>query len=259
MKDGGGECDDPFAVPARRLAGSTFPTSARKGRGATANPSGRYEPAQRETFDDGWASDDAVRRLPTGRSSRARTQHPDTEYFAGTCRSIARSIPIAAASTVCVYCFARPNHAYVGLSPGIDFETKLFHKANAAELLERELSVQGYVPETIALGTATDPYQPIERDHGITRAVLGVLARFRHPVGIVTKSNLVARDIDILAPMAELGLVKVGDVGDHSRPGPRPAHGATRPPSGSAPRCDPPAEPRRYPGHGDDGAGHSVR
>ncbi|WP_082470385.1 MULTISPECIES: PA0069 family radical SAM protein [unclassified Methylobacterium] len=208
VKDGGGECDDPFAVPARRLAGSTFPTSARKGRGATANPSGRYEPAQRETFDDGWASDDAVRRLPTedlperARSILTRNTSPDLPFD--------RSInPYRGCEHGCVYCFARPNHAYVGLSPGIDFETKLFHKANAAELLERELSVQGYVPETIALGTATDPYQPIERDHGITRAVLGVLARFRHPVGIVTKSNLVARDIDILAPMAELGLVKV--------------------------------------------------
>ena len=208
MKSAGYGGDEASGAPERRLGGSTLSTDARKGRGATANPWGRYEPARREAFDDGWASDDAVQRLRTedrpelARTILTRNTSPDLPFD--------RSInPYRGCEHGCIYCFARPNHAYVGLSPGLDFETKLFHKANAAELLERELSAKGYVPQTIALGTATDPYQPIERDHGITRAVLRVLARFRHPVGIVTKSNLVTRDIDILGPMAELGLVKV--------------------------------------------------
>ncbi len=208
VKAGGHGGDEAFDTRDRRLGGSTLSADARKGRGATANPCGRYEPARREAFDDGWVSDDAAQRLRTedrpehARTILTRNTSPDLPFD--------RSInPYRGCEHGCVYCFARPNHAYVGLSPGLDFETKLFHKANAAELLERELSAKGYVPQTIALGTATDPYQPIERDHGITRAVLGVLARFRHPVGIVTKSNLVARDVDILAPMAELGLVKV--------------------------------------------------
>lgn len=192
----------------RRLEASTRPAGSRKGRGATANPTGRYEPARNEAFDDGWGARDEPLRLRTqdlpeqARTILTRNTSPDLPFD--------RSInPYRGCEHGCVYCFARPNHAYVGLSPGIDFETRLFHKPDAAALLERELSAKGYVPQTIALGTATDPYQPIERDHGITRAVLEVLARFRHPVGIVTKSNLVTRDIDILAPMAELGLVKV--------------------------------------------------
>src|SRR5688572_29525928 len=109
----------------------------------------------------------------------------------------------------CIYCYARPTHCYLGHSAGLDFETKLYAKTNAAELLERELSRPGYVPKTIALGAITDPYQPIEREYRITRSVLEVLDRFSHPVGIVTKSALVVRDIDILARMAERGLVKV--------------------------------------------------
>ena len=165
VKDGGGECDDPFAVPARRLAGSTFPTSARKGRGATANPSGRYEPAQRETFDDGWASDDAVRRLPTedlperARSILTRNTSPDLPFD--------RSInPYRGCEHGCVYCFARPTHAYAGpvARPRLRDEA-CSHKPDAAELLERRAlgAARATVPATIALGTATDPYQPIER------------------------------------------------------------------------------------------------
>ncbi|WP_019904889.1 PA0069 family radical SAM protein [Methylobacterium sp. 77] len=233
MTAAGEERDDAFGTPDRRLAASTASAGARKGRGATANPTGRYEPARREAFDDGWASDEAIPRLRTedvperARTILTRNTSPDLPFD--------RSInPYRGCEHGCIYCFARPNHAYVGLSPGIDFETKLFHKANAAELLERALSAKGYVPQTIALGTATDPYQPIERDHGITRALLGVLARFRHPVGIVTKSNLVTRDIDILAPMAELGLVKVAisvttlDPGLARRMEPRAPHPARR-------------------------------
>ena len=109
----------------------------------------------------------------------------------------------------CVYCFARPTHAYLGLSPGLDFETRLFSKINAASLLERELSAPGYAVKTIAIGTNTDPYQPVERKERVMRRVLEVLALSNHPVAIVTKSALVLRDLDLLAPMAEKGLVKV--------------------------------------------------
>jgi DNA repair photolyase len=109
----------------------------------------------------------------------------------------------------CIYCYARPSHCYLGHSAGLDFETKLYAKSNAAALLEQELAKPGYKPETIALGANTDPYQPIERERRITRSILEVLARTNHPVGIVTKSALVARDIDILQPMAEKGVAKV--------------------------------------------------
>ena len=109
----------------------------------------------------------------------------------------------------CVYCFARPTHAYMGFSPGLDFETEIFVKEGAAQLLERELSAPRYVPKTIAIGTNTDPYQPAEKSHRIMRSILEVLARANHPVGIVTKSALVLRDLDLLAPMAAKGLAKV--------------------------------------------------
>ncbi len=138
----------------------------------------------------------------------------------------------------CIYCFARPNHSYVGLSPGLDFETKLFTKPDAAALLEQELSARGYRPRTIALGTATDPYQPIEREHRITPRGVEVLARFRHPVGIVTKSNLILRDRDILAEMAAQGLVKVAISVTTLDPDSGPADGAARSPSGQAPGGD---------------------
>ncbi|WP_409564240.1 PA0069 family radical SAM protein [Methylobacterium sp. J-068] len=180
----------------------------RRGRGATANPGGRFEPIRQAAFDDGWADTPDLPPVRTevrperARSLITRNTSPDISFD--------RSInPYRGCEHGCVYCFARPNHAYVGLSPGLDFETKLFQKANAAALLERELSARGYSPATIALGTATDPYQPIERGHRLTRAVLEVLARFRHPVGIVTKSNLVTRDIDVLAALARDDLVKV--------------------------------------------------
>ncbi|KAB1075201.1 PA0069 family radical SAM protein [Methylobacterium planeticum] len=191
----------------RRLAGTTPEAGSRRGRGATANPAGRFEPSRREAFDDGWEQDPAPIRRTEVSPERARriltrNESPDIPFD--------RSInPYRGCEHGCVYCFARPNHAYVGLSPGLDFETRLFTKPDAARLLAAELSAPGYSPRTIALGTATDPYQPIEREHRLTRGVLEVLARFRHPVGIVTKSNLVTRDIDILAGMARERLVKV--------------------------------------------------
>jgi DNA repair photolyase len=180
----------------------------RRGRGAHSNASGRYEPLARIAFDDGWQSlddlppfkttvtVDATRRIIT------RNDSPDISFD--------RSInPYRGCEHGCVYCFARPTHAYLGLSPGLDFESKLFMKPNAPELLERELAAPGYVPKVIAIGTNTDPYQPIERRYQVMRGILEVLERTGHPVGIVTKSALILRDLDILARMARRNLVKV--------------------------------------------------
>jgi DNA repair photolyase len=180
----------------------------RRGRGAVSNASGRFEGQQRSAFDDGWeglASLEALRtqvEIETARSIITTNQSPDISFD--------QSInPYRGCEHGCTYCYARPTHAYLGLSPGLDFETRLYAKSNAAALLEAELAAPGYRPKTIALGTNTDPYQPIERQHEITRNVLGVLERARHPVGIVTKSALVMRDIDILSRMARDGLAKV--------------------------------------------------
>ncbi len=180
----------------------------RNGRGAASNASGRFEPQQRQVFDDGWGALEALEPLRTeitverAKSIITRNESPDISFD--------RSInPYRGCEHGCVYCFARPTHAYMGLSPGLDFETRLFVKDGAAELLEREISAPNYVPKTIAIGTNTDPYQPIERQHRIMRQVLEVLSKANHPVGIVTKSALVTRDIDLLSSMAERGLVKV--------------------------------------------------
>ena len=179
----------------------------KSGRGATVSPPPRFDREQRELVDDGWTAPEEVRPQTSVSEERARTiisrnSSPDIGFD--------RSInPYRGCEHGCVYCFARPSHAYLGLSPGLDFETKLTAKPDAAALLARELSAPGYRCRSMALGTNTDPYQPIERSRGITRAVLEVLAEFRHPVGIVTKSDLVTRDIDILAGMAAQGLAKV--------------------------------------------------
>ncbi|MBN9456921.1 MAG: PA0069 family radical SAM protein [Bosea sp.] len=189
-------------------AGHRIDPERRRGRGATINPGGRYEAEQRVAEDDGWGS---LGELPPFRTEVAyekarsiitRNDSPDISFD--------RSInPYRGCEHGCVYCFARPTHAYLGLSPGLDFESKLTAKPDAAALLEKELSSPSYQPRTIAIGTNTDPYQPIEKKLRIMRQVLEVLAKFNHPVGIVTKSALVQRDIDILAPMAAKGLVKV--------------------------------------------------
>ena len=180
----------------------------RRGRGAQSNASGRYEAEARVTFDDGWQS---LEDLPpfkttvavdTARKVIPRNDSPDIGFD--------RSInPYRGCEHGCVDCVARPTHAYLGVSPGLDFESKLFAKPDAPELLERELSAPGYEPRMIAIGTNTDPYQPIEREHKIMRGILEVLERTGHPVGIVTKSALVTRDIDILARMAKRNLAKV--------------------------------------------------
>jgi DNA repair photolyase len=180
----------------------------RRGRGACSNRTGRFEPDSVESTDDGWESLallDAFKtdvREDSAKSIITRNDSPDISFD--------RSInPYRGCEHGCIYCYARPSHCYLGHSAGLDFETILYAKSNAAELLEKELASPRYSPQTIALGANTDPYQPIERERKITRSILEVLARTGHPVGIVTKSALVARDIDILAPMAERGLVKV--------------------------------------------------
>ncbi|HXW26966.1 MAG TPA: PA0069 family radical SAM protein, partial [Xanthobacteraceae bacterium] len=189
-------------------AGTAVDRERRRGRGAHSNASGRYEPLARVAFDDGWQSLEDLPPFATtvsvdaSRKVIARNESPDIGFD--------RSInPYRGCEHGCVYCFARPTHAYLGLSPGLDFESKLFMKPNAPELLERKLSAPGYVPKVIAIGTNTDPYQPIERQYKIMRGILEVLDRAGHPVGIVTKSALVLRDLDILARMAERHLVKV--------------------------------------------------
>ena len=178
-----------------------------KGRGASSNQSGRFEKERREAFDDGWDRDELPPLKTEVTFERAKTiitrnQSPDISFD--------RSInAYRGCEHGCSYCFARPSHAYMGLSPGLDFETQLFAKPNAAALLERELAAPHYKPKVIAIGTNTDPYQPIERRHQITRQILEVLDRTNHPVVIVTKSALVVRDMDILSSIAERGLVRV--------------------------------------------------
>ena len=180
-----------------------------KGRGAAENPQNRFERQEREAFDDGWERprDEAPGprtevTLIQARTIISRNESPDVPF--------AQSInPYQGCEHGCIYCYARPSHAYLGLSPGLDFETKLFAKANAAQLLRAELSRPGYRCEVISIGANTDPYQPIERKYGITRGILEVMAACDHPLGIVTKSALVERDLDLLAPMARKGLVHV--------------------------------------------------
>src|SRR6202043_2058539 len=183
----------------------------RKGRGAASNDSGRFEAKRRVGFDDGWGTaDEEPAPLATSlsvdatRTIIARNESPDIGFD--------RSInPYRGCEHGCIYCYARPSHAYLGLSPGLDFETRLFYKPQAAKLLAAELSKKGYICRPIALGSNTDPYQPVERKLGVTRAILEVLRDFRHPVTIVTKSALIQRDLDILGEMARdrLGSVTI--------------------------------------------------
>ncbi|MEA1677091.1 PA0069 family radical SAM protein [Nitrospirillum sp. BR 11163] len=188
-----------------------------KGRGTISNRVGRFEAHARMRTDDGWAraghdgwdeeADLEVAaatqvRLDASRSVISYNDSPDVNFD--------RSInPYRGCEHGCVYCFARPSHAYLGHSPGLDFETILYAKRDAPALLAKELRARGYTPQPIALGANTDAYQPIERTERITRGVLEVLRDFRHPVGIITKSPLVLRDLDILAPMAADGLARV--------------------------------------------------
>jgi DNA repair photolyase len=183
------------------------PLAVSKGRGAVSNLQGRYEVNGREGFDDGWEA--GVER---GDAPRIKTQVTDEVAKSILSRNASPDIPFKVSLNPyrgcehgCIYCFARPTHSYLGLSPGLDFETRLFAKVNAAELLRRELAHPGYKPEHIAIGVNTDAYQPCEREMRLTRQVLEVLSECNHPVGMITKSSLIERDIDLLAPMAARG------------------------------------------------------
>ena len=179
-----------------------------KGRGALSNPTGRFDANSREQIDDGWYQDEVIENLTESVApDRARTvittnDSPDVGFDLSI-------NPYRGCSHACVYCFARPSHAYLGLSPGLDFETKLFYKADAARLLVAELAKPAYVCKPIALGINTDGYQPLEKRLAITRSILSVLARCRHPVTIVTKSALIVRDVDLLSDLAADGLISV--------------------------------------------------
>jgi DNA repair photolyase len=190
------------------LPRTLVPEDLRRGRGARSNRVGRFERELREAFDDGWGGETDAPPLRTDvhrenvRSIISRNDSPDLSFD--------RSInPYRGCEHGCIYCYARPTHCYLGHSAGLDFETKLYAKVNAAEVLERELGHPSYEAKFLALGAVTDPYQPIEREYQLTRGVLEVLDRTSHPVGIITKSALVLRDIDILARMAQRNLVKV--------------------------------------------------
>jgi DNA repair photolyase len=181
---------------------------ARRGRGALSTVRSRYDTETRQKQDDGWDSLETADPIRTHlhedatRSIIAWNTSPDIPFD--------RSInPYRGCEHGCIYCFARPSHAYLGFSPGLDFETEIMVKRNAATLLRKELAQSNYRIATMSMGTNTDPYQPVERDLKITRSILEVLLETRHPLGIVTKNHLVTRDIDLLAQMAELGLVKV--------------------------------------------------
>jgi DNA repair photolyase len=185
-----------------------YQSTARKGRGAQTNREGRYEARTHEADDDGWTRADplppkldTIIRHEAAKTIISRNTSPDISFdqSINTYRGCEHG---------CIYCYARPNHAYVGLSPGLDFESRIFVKSDAAALLEKELRAPGYRPRTIVLGGVTDIYQPAERGFGVTRAVLRVLQKFRHPVGMITKSALITRDIDIIGEMAGANLAR---------------------------------------------------
>jgi len=190
-------------------SGLRIEVDRRRGRAAGLNPTGRFEALQRETFDDGWQTLEELPPFKTEvqiekpRTAITRNESPDISFD--------RSInPYRGCEHGCIYCFARPTHAYMGLSAGLDFETKLFAKPDTAKLLERELAKPSYKVRVIAIGTNTDPYQPIEKEWRIMRGILEVLNKANHPVAIVTKSAMILRDLDILREMAGKNLVRVG-------------------------------------------------
>ena len=183
------------------------PPAGAKGRGACSNDSGRYEVEKREAIDDGWDVDDGQMSPRTNVSfeSPRKIITFNKSPYVGFDRSIN---PYRGCEHGCIYCFARPTHAYLGLSPGVDFERELTAKPSAPALLEKELSHKKYLPRAVAIGTNTDPYQPIERKFQIMRGLLTVFLKFSHPVSILTKSHLITRDIDLLTPLSESGLTR---------------------------------------------------
>ena len=195
------------------VAPLVFHAPLRKGRGAVANVRGRFEVDQRVAFDDEWgglareaeeADDIKLKTIVTAETAKtilSTNDSPDIPFRLSL-------NPYRGCEHGCIYCFAQPTHSYLGLSPGLDFESRLFAKVNAAELLRRELAKPSYTPDVIAVGVNTDAYQPIEREWKITRAVLEVLYESRNPFGLITKSALIERDLDLLAPLAKEGLVR---------------------------------------------------
>jgi len=179
-----------------------------KGRGATFNPPGRFAATREQAVDDGWyqaATPDSIATEVRPEAARTLISHNDSPDI-----PFAQSInPYRGCEHGCVYCYARPSHAYVDLSPGIDFETRLFYKADAARLLRAELARPAYRPQPIMLGANTDPYQPVEKRLRVTRDILEVLWQARHPVTIITKGAMVLRDLDLLQDLARLNLVRV--------------------------------------------------
>lgn len=181
--------------------------AARTGRGAVSNPEGRFETTRAEAVDDGWGNlDEALPPLETlvrpdpARSIISRNKSPDIPFD--------QSInPYRGCEHGCIYCYARPSHGYLNLSPGLDFETRLFFKQDAAHLLEQELAAPGYRCSPITIGANTDPYQPIEREYRVTRSIIEVLSKYRHPFSIITKGSMIERDVELLAEMARFNLV----------------------------------------------------
>ncbi|GAA4416718.1 PA0069 family radical SAM protein [Quisquiliibacterium transsilvanicum] len=203
---------DPFTPPPAEegeAGAPRRPAAPVRGRGAVGNPQARFDRYVREATDDGWFGPEGD---PPARDTRVDTEQARSVISRNTSPDIPFTLslnPYRGCEHGCVYCYARPNHAHLGLSPGLDFETRLVAKVNAAQCLRAELAAPSYRCEALNLGTATDAYQPIEREWRITRAVLEVLAECAHPVALVTKSSLVERDLDLLAPMARRGLAAV--------------------------------------------------
>jgi DNA repair photolyase len=190
-------------------AASLLPGYRPRARGATGNAAGRFEPVVHEAFDDGWGMDEDTKvlrtevRLEKPRSALSWNRSPDLPFD--------RSVnPYRGCEHGCIYCYARPSHAYLNLSPGLDFETRLIARPGIGEVLAREIAAPGYRVDAVAIGTNTDPYQPIEAEHRVMREVLEVLAAWNHPVAITTKGTLIERDLDILGPMGQAGLARVG-------------------------------------------------
>jgi len=185
-----------------------------KNRGALTNPEGRFERQQHEAFDDGWYVDEeSLPNLETvllpekAKSIITRNNSPDIGFN--------QSInPYKGCEHGCIYCYARPSHSYMNLSPGLDFETKIFYKVDAAKRLEEELQKSNYICQPIVLGANTDPYQPAENKFKVTRSLIEVLNRYQHPLVIITKSTMIERDIDILSEMAKRNLAKVANKGE---------------------------------------------
>ncbi|PJJ18823.1 DNA repair photolyase [Janthinobacterium sp. 67] len=207
------EHDDSFAGQAMLPPQSL---KAKKGRGAVSNLQGRYEVHARAGFDDGWSVGGLDGAAGEEAAPAWKTQVSDEQARTILTRNASPDLPFNMSLNPyrgcehgCIYCFARPTHSYLGLSPGLDFESRIYAKVNAPELLRRELARPSYVPEPIALGVNTDAYQPCERERQLTRRVLEVLQECDHPVALITKSSLIERDIDILAPMAARHLAAV--------------------------------------------------